>query len=160
MPKNTFKWREPGSLKQATTQLIDANGGPQVAAEGCRVTAGMLFKYSDPDDENRLRFMPADIVRGLERRCGDPIVTRFLAAELGHVLLKLDVPADIGALPPALASAAGEASDVYKIAAEALADNKLAPGEAAKLVREIDQALVAFAALRSLVAGHRQDGSD
>ena len=158
MPKTTYKWREPGSLKQATAQLVDANGGPQPAAEGCRVTAGMLFKYTDPNDENRLRFMPADIVRGLERRCDDPIVTRFLAAEAGHVLIRLDLPKDIAALPSALADAAAEASDVYRVASQCLEDGKVAPGEAAKLVEEIDQAIEAFAAMRTLVARLREDG--
>ena len=158
MPKNTYKWREPGSLKQATAQLIDANGGPQGAAEGCRVTAGMLFKYTDPNDENRLRFMPVDIVRGLERVCGDPVVTRFLAAEAGHVLIRLDLPDDVAGLPKALAQAAAEASDVYKVAAQCLEDGNVEPGEAATLVAEIDQAMEAFAAMRTLVARLREDG--
>lgn len=158
MPSHTYKWREPGSLKQATAQLIDANGGPQCAAEGCRVTAGMLFKYTDPNDENRLRFMPVDIVRGLEQRCGDPVVTRFLAAEAGHVLIRLDLPDDVAGLPSALAEAAAEASDVYKVAAQCLEDGKVEPGEAAKLVEEIDEAIEAFAAMRTLVARLRRDG--
>jgi len=160
MPKTTYKWREPGSLKEATAQLLDANGGPQAAAEGCRVTAGMLFKYTDPNDENRLRFMPVDIVRSLERRCGNPIVTRFLAAEAGHAMIALDLPDNITALPPAMAMAAAEASDVFRVAAEALGDNKLVKAEAAKLVAEIDRAVEAFSVMRALVAQHREDGED
>ena len=158
MPKTTYKWREPGSLKQATARLLDANGGPQGAAEGCRVTAGMLFKYTDPNDENRLRFMPADIVRHLEQRCGEPIVTRFLAAEAGHVLVRLDLPTDIAALPPALAKAAAEASDVYRVAARALMDGSVDARDAARLVAEIDEAITAFATMRALVVRQREDG--
>ena len=158
MPKTTYKWREPGSLKQATARLIDANGGPQAAAEGCRVTAGMLFKYTDPNDENRLRFMPVDIARLLEQRCGEPIVTQFLASEAGHVLIRLDLPADIAALPSALAQAAAEASDVYRVAAMGLKDGTIDAREAARMVAEIDEAITAFATMRALVTVQREDG--
>ena len=122
MPKTTYKWREAGSPNRATAQWIDANGVQCVTAEGCRMAAGILFKYFDPNGDNRLRFMPTDMIIGPERRGGDLIVTGLLVTEIGHLLLKHVAAVYITTQPPEFAIAAVEASNVYKTLAEALTD--------------------------------------
>ncbi len=160
MAKSAYKRRRAGSLKEATERLIGKCGGFTDCGRDpdCRVGKATLYAYTDGDDDaNRVKHMPIDVVRYLEARCGDPIVSRFLAAEAGHVMIRLDIPEDLAQLPPALATAAAEASDVYRIAAEALGDGEISRPEAEKLTREIDEAITAFAAMRQSLTRVRQD---
>ncbi len=148
MSRAPYKPRPKGTLKQATAQLIAACGGDTLAAEGLRVSRGTLFKYSDADGENASRFMPADIVRTLEDRCGEPVVTTFLAHAAGYVLKPLDTDA-VSGLAEQVSRTAREVADVFAETSSALADGTVSPGEAGRIVAEVDEALARMSDLRA-----------
>jgi hypothetical protein len=85
---------------------------------------------------------------------GEPVVTRFLAAEAGHALMPMegDRAATICVL---LALSAGEIADVLRAGAEAMRDGHVSRREAVQMLPEIDQAMRALGALRGFVAGLR-----
>jgi hypothetical protein len=160
MAKSTYKPRPPATLGSATEALINACGGPSAAADlpGCRVGRKQLFNYTDDEEDNADKWMPADIVRALERHAGDPILTRFLAAESGHALIPLMLDVDIMALPPQVARAAKEAAEVFGAMAIDLADGTVTAREAGRTIEEIDDALKAFGALRGELMAIRDGG--
>ncbi len=142
--RNAYKPRPAGSLKQAVTELIQAVGGLERAATLSRVSTTSLQKYADPDSE---RQMPVDVVGALEAAAGQPIVTTFLAAELGCAVESVGAgdAIDLGA---DMATAMREAADVMQAGADALADGVIEPHEAGRIVRETDQALQAMQKVR------------
>lgn len=157
-PKASYKRRPAGSLKHATDQLIAACGGSTslAAMDGMRVSKQTLFNYSDGDgDEARQKFMPIDVVLYCERVAGDPVLTRYLAAEQGYALLRVPSDAALADLPPKVAAAAAEASDVFATMAAVLADGTVTAAEAGAAIDEIDEALTAFVTLRGELAGVR-----
>jgi hypothetical protein len=89
-----YKPRPPGSLKAAASALITANGGARAVAGLLGTSESVVTRWGDPSDENLGRHMPVHRAVELEARCGEPHVTRFIAAEAGFLLL---------ALPPAAA---------------------------------------------------------
>ncbi|GAB5388471.1 MAG: hypothetical protein Alpg2KO_14390 [Alphaproteobacteria bacterium] len=78
--------RPQGSLEAVTTALIDACGGEREVEASVRVEKSTLHRYTSP---NHPHHMPVDVVRACEMKCGQPILTRFLAAELGFALIDL-----------------------------------------------------------------------
>lgn len=149
MSKSPYKIRARGTLKEATQRLVTACGGLKAAAEGTRVSTQSLFRYTDESEENRDRFVPVDIVRQLEARCGLPVVTEFLAHAAGVGLTQASGPVTAGDVAVQVATAAREAADVFAAAAVGLADGTVTAPEAGAMVGEIDEALAAFALLRS-----------
>lgn len=148
MSKSPYKPRRQATLKAATSELVTACGGQPAAAELLGVAKNTVFRWTDDGDENAARFISAQAVRLLERAAGEPIVTRLLAAEQGHVLLRLDqvvLAADMGA---AVADYATETSEAFARLAQALADGRMTPAEARAAITEIDQAQAVGGALR------------
>lgn len=153
------KPRPAGTLKDAILALVERLGGAIRAGEIAEVTKGQVQRWTDPDSDNAAVFPSAGKVRLLEAAAGEPVVTRFLAAEAGFVL----VPAsgEMGpALPVLAALAAGEFGDVLRAIADGTAgDGALSPAEAGRVIKEIDEALAALAAARAFAAAAR-DGAD
>ncbi|GAB4368192.1 MAG: hypothetical protein Kow00114_27320 [Kiloniellaceae bacterium] len=149
MSKSPYKDRAPGRLKDAVCDLVTACGGAPRAADVARVGRAQLFRYGDDSEENAGRHMPVDVVRALEGLCGDPVVTRFLAAEAGAVLLQVPPAAPPGGdWSVRLSALAKETSDVFGRFAAALADGRISPREAGETIEEIDQAMTRLAELR------------
>ena len=156
--KNSYKTRSPGTLKQATDRLIGICGGSTALAqiEGCRVSKQTLFAYSDGDgDDARQKYMPVDVVLFAERVCGDPVLTRYLAAEQGHALIPIIFERDIERLSPTTARAAQVASEVFATMAPALASGAVTSADAGRAIMQIDEALKAFSALRGQLTALR-----
>ena len=156
--KNSYKPRSPGTLKQATDQLIGNCGGSTALSQldGCRVSKQTLFAYSDGDgDDARHKYMPVDVVLFCEQICRDPVLTRYLAAEQGHTLIPIVFDCDVERLSPTTARAAQVASEVFATMATALASGVVTNGDAGKAIVEIDEALKAFATLRGHLAAIR-----
>ncbi len=161
MAKSTFKARPAGSIELAAEMLINLVGGLSAAANvpGCRVGRQALFTYTDRDEYSD-RHMPVDVVRVLEREAGDPVVTRYLAAEAGHVLWRVDLPEDLQELSAQVAKVGKEVSDVFAELAADLADGKMTAREAGRAVNEIDEAIEALATLRAACAEKRDGGGE
>lgn len=148
-----YKARSSGSLKQAVARLVELCGGLDAAADAAGVARATMFRYTDDTDEHASRGMPVHTVRALEKHCGEPAVTEFLAAELGAVLLRLPP----GALPDAwaadLAAVMKETAEAVQVLAADLADGRVdRPGAA---IREIDEAMAVLAALRARLTAER-----
>lgn len=75
------------SVEAVTQRLIDACGGFRAAAAAARVGKSQLHRYTDPRETEGDAFMPADVILSLEMQCGDPIMTRYLAAWTAHALV-------------------------------------------------------------------------
>ncbi len=153
MPK-PYKPRVPSSIKDAQTQLVDACGGADKAAVLCRVGRATLHKYTDPDGDHEIVHMPLDVAHALEAHCRRPIVSTFLAHELGFKLVALDAPA-VGDMLTTMAHAAKESSDVFAEITEDLKDGHLSANEAGRIIREADEAMAAMQAVADVARPFR-----
>ena len=145
----SYKRRPPGTLKEATDQLIDAAGGQKKVADLFNWKRQYLHEYSnDGDDSNRT--IPAGLARQIEAFLGDPILTRFLAAEAGCVLLplpKASASGRIGVDFALLAQRFGELAAEYGRALDmrGAGGAGVTPAEAGRLVAEMHDFLEALA---------------
>lgn len=136
-----------GRLKTAFINLVDANGGVETAAAGLRVKAWSIYQYMNGNTANRNP--PIDIVLALEDRCGDPIVTRAMAAEANNLLLPMPVDGAVGDLALSLHKIGKETAEIFATACAGMSDGTLDPNEAALLLVDIDTAITAMVELRS-----------
>ena len=144
-----YKEREPASLKDAQTRLVEACGGQVAASALCRVGKSQIHRYTDESDEHQFDHMPVDIVLVLERACGDAIVTRYLAAVQGHVLVDLSEAAKHQPYPAVLSRIGQETGELFAEATRALADGTLSASERPRVRAEALQLMGACAALLS-----------
>lgn len=141
-----YKPREPGSLKSAVAELVTACGGQGPSAELSRVSRSQIARYTDDSGEHETVQMPADIVLALERACGDPVVTRYLAGVQGHALIDLKARTDepYGVV---LARVGKETGELFAAAAQALSDRRMDRREAGRVKHEAMQLMAACAGL-------------
>lgn len=157
--RRAYAMRERGTLKEWVTALIGAVGGLARAAALTRVSPSTLQKYSSPNEEHEDRQMPVDVVRALEAAIGRPVVTRFLAAELGYTIERIGGDA-VDCLGEASARAIHEAADVSATTVKAMADGVIEPHEADEIVREVDEAIEALQRVRDGArAAVREEGA-
>lgn len=139
------------ALGFATRRLVKAAGGLEAAASVTRVGKSTLGRYQDPGSGD---WMPVDVVADLESESGQRFVTEALARQSGCLLLPL--PAASAAAPEMaqrLARLGQEIAEVFAASAAALADGRVEPAEAARMINEIDDAVRELAGLRSLLMG-------
>lgn len=141
------KRRPSGTLKEAQAQLIDQAGGFVRAGDIGGKRKSQMARYSDTDEASH---MPVDVVRRLETSVGDPVLTRFLAAEQGFVLLQVDER-------PARGGADRNMFALNRAFGDLLDPDQQDPG--AK-VRNIDQALALLSAMRSAAMCERPEAGD
>ena len=93
VPHNIFSYRPAptGTLKDATAQLIDANGGMVQAAERTRVGPSTLSNYANPYADTKI-FIPADVIAALELASGCHAVSDYLVWLRGGVVINLPSP--------------------------------------------------------------------
>jgi hypothetical protein len=139
-----YKRRVHGTLKAAEAALVEACGG--INARVTRVGKTVLQAATDPDQP--ARHLALDVVADLERHCGKPIATRFLAGELGCVvepvpcLLEEPVAVVVGRITK-------ETGELLAAAASDVARGTLTRANAAMILRETDDVLAALVELRS-----------
>jgi len=149
MPKSPYKPRRPGTLKAAVADLIECCGGLQRASEFARVSRSQLFRYSNDSEDDATTHMPADIVAVLERSCGHPVVTEWLAAEASCTLLTIQVgPVDDQAIPKDVAGIAASTSTLCSEFATAFMDGKIDATEAGKMLLAGDAMIREYMHLR------------
>lgn len=140
-----------GDLKTAVRALLHALGGEARAASLCRVAKSTLSEYGNPRYAER--HMPVDVALTLEKAADTTPVTEHLASEHNAVLLRLpEEQADGREWLEHLTRIGKEAGDVFHRTGEFLADDgTISANEAPTLLREVDELLVAVAAMRAAV---------
>jgi len=147
------------ALKIKTADLIERVGRLVAAAGFCRVSKTMLARYGSEGVADRDCFAPIDVVRDLERLVGDPIVTRFLAEEAGHVLIPRPrfEGVTVGDVQAAIGACAFEHGEAVSTTLSALADGRVTGGEARRIIKEIDDSIQTKLMLRALVEQAAED---
>lgn len=154
LPANDY-----AALKAATRQLISHAGGAVAASAVTRGGHQNIGRYGSVQVDDAERFMPADVVADLESECGQPVLTRALAKLAGHVLVPEPRVTRSGtALGTITAGALKETSDVFVAIGEGLGDGRLSGDDAARIEREIDDAIVKLLALRLQVQAEVEGG--
>ena len=143
-------------LETAVARLIDRCGGYARVAAIFDLSTTTVAKWVDRNEPaNRIT---AHRVWRLEKECGEPVVTEWLALESGCALLRLPPAGLPDAWAEDLAVVMRETADVVQQVAGDLADGRIdRPGEG---IREIDEAIAALAALRQRLAAIRDDKGD
>ena len=139
--------RDLGSLEEAVAVLLGQFTKLLDAAGHCRVGPKQLSAYANPDTLDR--HMPVDVVLDLEGAARDPVVTRCLAAQQSYVLFRLPAVRACRLWDRHHRRVVREGSIVFAKLTDVLEDGRISKQEAADLLVEVDQALSAFAALRS-----------
>lgn len=136
-------------LKLAFRDLIEALGGLDRAAAGCRVGKSSLSLYQSMDSG---QFAPIDVVAVLEERAGSSPVTGALAARVGLAL----VAEHPGAKHDSLIELAGRIAKEGGEAVSLLVDLAQASGRASPRVldearRELDEAIEPLRVARAML---------
>lgn len=144
-----YKSRTYGTLKQAVASLIEANDGLAKAESLCQVSDNQLFKYSDESGKNANIHIRGDVVADLEKACGRPFVTEWLAFQTNHVLLPQIVSEEEKELALDMAAIGAGSSALFKEFFKALANDGIVDSnEAQRLMKEGDCMLRAYLNLR------------
>ncbi|WP_421787952.1 phage regulatory CII family protein [Hyphobacterium sp.] len=147
-------------LKIATRELISRCNGIESSAlvDGCRVGKSNISRYQSKGD--REIFIPIDVLLALELDCGDPVITKTLARLNGYEMFQLpDAVGSRGPIHKQLLKVFKESGDVFTQGAKALEDdNHVSPVEAQALLKETNEALIAFIALQRLLQKRIQVG--
>lgn len=161
-PRHAYKPRPAGSLKAATVELIETVGGIGRAADLAGRSTSEVHRWGDSSDENMGRSIPAAELRALEQAAGRPIVSAFLAAEAGGLVLPPGAGGASAAIEAldvsALAKLAKETAEAVAALAEGLADGRFTPEEAGRAVTQIDEAQAVLGGVRLLAVAVRDGG--
>lgn len=141
---NLYIRRTKGTAKKAQADLVEACGGLMRSADLIGKSRAWVHQCTDenePDVELKL-----SQIRILERDCGQPIVTSFLALEARHALVPLDFDAS-SPLSTDMARLGERVSALFGRYAESMADGNLTAKEAAELKDEVHKALGALGSM-------------
>lgn len=138
-------------VRQAIHQCGGVDGAAATAERG-RSVAG------DWGNLNHPAFPPLECAHALDEACiaqGQvPPILSALAAELGHVVIRLpDCGEGVDALTGALIDASAEFGDIATEVREATRDGNVNAAERDRIIAQIDQAFASIARLRAVVAG-------
>lgn len=156
----SYKRRPPGTLKEATDQLIDDAGGQKKVADLFNWKRQYLHDYTNDAAEDSNRTIPVGLARQIEAFTRNPILTRFLAAEAGCVLLPLPAGAAGGSAAVDLTQVSRRFAELCEAYGQAL-DPKgrggadVTPAEAGRLVAEMHDLLEAVAGPMARMAALR-----
>ena len=150
MPFKPMKPRTPGSLHHALTRAINEVGGLPAAADLIQRQENWLYKAADPDvDERRKATLSYEEARTLSRT-GAMALAEDLALLAGGFFLP-PMPDDAPhALQMAVASYAAESGEVLSEILKRAADGDFSARDATASLKEIDDALRALMAVRSI----------
>lgn len=118
-------------------------------AKALSIGQQILNNKANPQSEQN-KFSPHELV-GLMVRAKS---TRIAEAMIEEVEDQIRVKDSVIALLPALLAVSREHGDVHRAIEAAIADNRLTAREREQCCREIDEAIAAYATLRSAIASH------
>jgi hypothetical protein len=155
--------RPAGTLKQATAELVDAVGGGYRAGDLAGVSQTQIVRYTIDSEEFADTTIPAGRLRLLELAAREPVVTRFLAAEQGYLLLRMPEDGDGGMLAERSARIAAQVGRLFEDIARALSPAgeggaSVTPREAGTLIHELDALFGLGSGLRSELVAIRDGG--
>lgn len=133
--------RRYGTLKAAVSHLVELCGGLKAAAEIARVGRSQLHRYTDDSDEHADCHMPVDIVRALERSCGETPVTEWMAYDAGGSLFRVDPTSANDALDVDFAKLATEFGELLTEFGKAKSDGQICEADKARMLREAHDVL-------------------
>lgn len=140
---------ERDALHAATKLLIKAAGGIDPCAVLTGVSRSRLGQYAERGaDHEPLAWMPLDRVAAIERFAARPLVTEALARLQGCVLMPVPAPLP-GGLAAQIAAVLTETGEAVRAIGVALGDGVMTPDEAARCIKEIDEARRALEAVRA-----------
>lgn len=128
--------------------LLDQCGGVAEAADLCRVGQPALSQYMSNVPECENKFMPADVIKQLERASGSRVMTEHFAANHGCVLVELPVSDPDPDWFKHLADTSSSFGDMVKEGGEGLEDLKLDDEEAERWLHVTECHLSRVAALQ------------
>lgn len=124
--RGMVKPRPEGTLKEAMARLVERVGGIVRAADILTVSQTQIQKCTDPALLNYE--LKLSQIRALERDCGEPIVTAYLAAQSGNLLVPAE-PLGQSRLDMDMARIGDEISQCFKTYISIMADGKTTPRE-------------------------------
>lgn len=137
------------SVKTAWKLLVQRLGGVDATAACTRAQRSRVSEYGTIGTD---RWAPVDVILDAETIAGVPMVTAALARAQGYDLVPV-VPHGDGELPVHLARIGATAGDMFRAAAEALADGVLTEAERIEVAaRMADAARVLQQAQAALLA--------
>lgn len=155
-----IKPRAPGSLHLALTNSINQVGGLASAADLIQRSESWLYTAADPDVERRREAkLSYEEARTLSR-AGATALAEDLALLAGGVFLPPPPDAAPHALQHALATYAAESGEALAEIIKRAADGDFSKADAKHALKEIDEALRALMALRSIAATTMEGGSN
>jgi hypothetical protein len=149
MAGGPYYQRTAGSLKAATSDLIEACGGAHEAALiSGRVGYSMVNQYRGQSENELHVHVPVDIVERWERSCAAPIVTRWLAHAQGHALISLDRTRAANESYPAFTAKIGrEAGELFAAVGDALSSGHVDARERAAIRKEASELMTVLSGL-------------
>lgn len=149
-------------LKCAVGDAIDLCGGGDGAAATVERRRSVVYDWGNP---NHPAFPPLECAWRLDRiavaKGQRPEILHRLAAELGHVALRLPAAGAGGdAIARALIDASAEFGDIASEVREATRDGEIKPAERGRIVVQIDEAIASLITMRAVVDPARAEGSD
>lgn len=138
MPLGPYCPREPGSLKEAESALVQACGGLPGAAKLLygRVRQAQIARYTSETEECEFVHMPADVIATLEAACGAPIVTRWLAMAARALLVPLPGRGQETSYLESLGRIGENSGELFRRITGALEDGVVTPREAGEVKAE------------------------
>jgi hypothetical protein len=138
------KRREVDTPKAAVSELFDQVGGVKEVQVRLGIGKSQAYAYTDPaETQAEITFARVAALTGP----GASAAAEYLASRAGGVFCAL--PQSTGECPMTMsADSARESGQAVAKAIEALTSKTSVPGAKAKVVKEIDEAICAFAALR------------
>lgn len=167
MPISPFyKPRPPATEKDAAAALIAEVGGLEMAAKITGKSVAVLQRYTDPGEGGNGRFINIHDAGRLEAVCRRPVVTEWLAHELGWEVVPL-LPlvmkdADPGKLVAAIVR---ETADLFERYADSLrhrseAGSATGPAEALAMLEDVVDAQRGLSRLRGVLTQISRGGDD
>lgn len=126
-------------------RLIDNVGGLDRAADICRVSAGVLSTYQNPNKPDC--FMPSDVVSALQIAAGDPIFSKAQLAEVDAPLTVIADPMRHGC------EMIREAAEAVTAIQSAMADGNVSAADFANCDRELAELEEQIAIVRQSLRG-------
>lgn len=145
MARGPYKPREPGSIKEAVTELFAQIGRKTVAAKlGLSMT--QVASLTDERSPEKLSLERAVVLTGPDA----PAMAEFFALLARGAFLPMPrTDSEVGALTADAVRQSGEAAAQL---VQALLDGRLTPAEARRALPELAEALQAYAQLHATVA--------
>ena len=146
-------------IKAMLRDMVRESFGVQkAAAAATRVEQGTISDYCNTSAEHAETHVPADVLLDLIKVSGDVRVLRYLAEQVGCILVPLP-DGGRGEIGQRMGRSAKEFGDVMVRIGEAISDGKITEAEERVSLAEIMEAVIELSALAEAVKAARQQGS-